>query len=242
MAVSGLASIGRERVSNDAANQIKAFIQQQGIVPGQRLPSERELGENLQISRASLREAIRGLESEGILEVRHGIGTFLQHSATAAFMHDAAITLVQSADGPLALMKARLAVEPMIAELAAREPAPSLLKRLEGATDAMEEQITSDDVPTRNHDLIFHETLAELCNNPILGEFGCRLCVLRQKITWTQIMDASLHAAETQRSFVDQHRKVIKAIKDKNGAAAFQSMYDHIQQTHDVVASLMESK
>nr|WP_219914623.1 GntR family transcriptional regulator [Thalassobacillus sp. CUG 92003] len=58
--------------------QIRAFITAQGLLPGDRLPSERELSDTLQVSRSSLREALRAIELLGLIETRRGEGTFVQ--------------------------------------------------------------------------------------------------------------------------------------------------------------------
>ncbi|WP_017186298.1 FadR/GntR family transcriptional regulator [Alkalibacillus haloalkaliphilus] len=66
------------KVYQEVLNQIRQFIEEQELKDGDRLPSERELSEQLNASRASIREALRAVELLGLIETRHGEGTFLR--------------------------------------------------------------------------------------------------------------------------------------------------------------------
>ncbi|MDV2581207.1 FadR/GntR family transcriptional regulator [Alkalibacillus haloalkaliphilus] len=66
------------KVYQEVLNQIRQFIEEQELKDGDRLPSERELSEQLNASRASIREALRAIELLGLIETRHGEGTFLR--------------------------------------------------------------------------------------------------------------------------------------------------------------------
>ena len=67
----------RYTLSQLVVQNLKQLILERGIVPGERLPAERELSQTLGVSRAILREALRSLESFGILEIKHGEGTYV---------------------------------------------------------------------------------------------------------------------------------------------------------------------
>ena len=69
--------IQRRRVYQDIVGQIQELIQEGVLKPGDRLPPERELAERLQVSRSSLREAMRALELQGLVVSRPGAGTFV---------------------------------------------------------------------------------------------------------------------------------------------------------------------
>lgn len=66
-----------KKVFLEIVKQLRALIQQEGIQPGEKLPSERVLSEQLNVGRSSVREALRSLELLGLIETRHGGGTFL---------------------------------------------------------------------------------------------------------------------------------------------------------------------
>ena len=68
----------RASVAQETVERIAEMIRDGGYSPGDRLPSERKLAEQLQVGRTSVREAIRQLETIGLLEARHGLGTFVK--------------------------------------------------------------------------------------------------------------------------------------------------------------------
>src|SRR4051794_18894664 len=94
------------------AERLAADIRSGALVPGERLPSERELARTLEVSRASVREALASLQLQGVVETRKGAGTFVaaRPPGNGELPHDAS---------PSAVLEARLALEPAVARLAA---------------------------------------------------------------------------------------------------------------------------
>ena len=70
-------SVSQSRVSDQVVQQILDLVEEGELKPGEQLPGERELTQQLSISRSAVREAIRLLEAQGLLEVRPGKGTFI---------------------------------------------------------------------------------------------------------------------------------------------------------------------
>lgn len=227
-----LSPVARPRVFSDVVIQIKKMIAGGHLGPGDRLPPERELEQMLRVSRTSVREAIRALETQGIVEIRRGSGTYVTRGASGAFLRDEAEDVARSEGGPEALTQARLALEPTIARMAATHRASEQLERLREATQAMREQIGAPD-PTREHDVRFHQTLAESTGNPILAEFGHRLCALRQRLPWKLAMNASLHESKIQEAFVEQHEEILESIGKRRPDEAEARMREHIDKTGD---------
>src|SRR5881396_2484153 len=118
------------------AERLAADIRSGLYAPGERLPSERELARSLEVSRASVREAIGALQVQGIVETRAGAGTFVAADArpTQELPHDAS---------PSAVLEARAQLEPAIARLAAQRARPdpaaeNLLAAMEAIADPSE--------------------------------------------------------------------------------------------------------
>src|SRR3954454_15521681 len=95
------------------AERLAADIRSGLLAPGERLPSERELARQLEVSRASVREALAALQLQGVVETRAGAGTFVAADAQPSqeLPHDAS---------PSAVLEARAQLEPAVARLAAR--------------------------------------------------------------------------------------------------------------------------
>src|SRR6185312_5202807 len=77
-ALSSLSPVARKPMYERLVEHLRAYVVEAKLAAGDRLPSERELSERLGVSRASVRQAIVALEVQGILEVKHGEGTFLR--------------------------------------------------------------------------------------------------------------------------------------------------------------------
>jgi GntR family transcriptional repressor for pyruvate dehydrogenase complex len=85
-------SLGGDQRSERIANQVLEFIEINKLVPGDRLPPERDLARNLQVSRPSMREALRILQAQGRVEIRHGQGTFVAQPQTTRQLQAALLT------------------------------------------------------------------------------------------------------------------------------------------------------
>ena len=132
------------------------------FAPGERLPSERELARTLEVSRASVREALAALQLRGVVETRKGAGTFVSGRPPAAETqpHDAS---------PSAVLEARAQLEPRVARLAAaRAQRDAVAEKLLAAMEA--EPV---DIATWNaSDRLFHRQLAAMTGNPVLLAFA----------------------------------------------------------------------
>ena len=119
-----LSPLRRERLYESLAEHISAFIDAQGLGPGDRLPSERQLAADLGVSRATLARALASLETRGVIEVRHGVGALVTAGAVQSSPGDAdALPSVPLAGRPPRdLLEAREAILAGIARAAAANP------------------------------------------------------------------------------------------------------------------------
>jgi DNA-binding FadR family transcriptional regulator len=188
-----------------------------------------------------VREAIKSLESKGVVEIRRGSGTTISRTAPHAFFRDRVEAIARSEGGPVAISSARLALEPAIAGLAARCATVAHVGRMTRATEAMRRQIGRAE-PTREHDIDFHQALAEACGNPVLTEFALRLCELRRKLPWKAVMNDSLAHRKTQEAFVRQHERIVEAVRTRDASLAEREMRRHVEATAAVASTLAGKK
>ncbi len=201
------------------AERLAADIGSGLLVPGARLPSERELARSLDVSRASVREALASLALQGVVETRPGAGTFVVAAPpVAGAAHDAS---------PSAVLEARAQLEPAIARLAAargrRDPAA------EDLLEAMEAEPV--DIATWNaSDRLFHRQLAAMTGNPVLLAFAEHVASLMDQPLWQRLRDDSIAVAGRTRIHVAEHRMIYEAICEADAeAAAFYSL-QHINR------------
>src|SRR3954454_14139438 len=207
------------------AERLAADIRSGLLAPGERLPSERQLARSLEVSRASVREAIGALQVQGIVETRSGAGTFVAADAPAqpALPHDAS---------PSAVLEARAQLEPAVARLAAQRAQPdaaaeNLLAAMEAIGDPSEPGARAT---WSASDRLFHRQLAAMTGNPVLLAFADHVATLMDQPLWQRLRDDSIAAAGRTRLHVAEHRMIYEAIVAGDAeAAAFYSAH-HIHR------------
>jgi GntR family transcriptional regulator, transcriptional repressor for pyruvate dehydrogenase complex len=129
-------ALDRRSLAHDAAEHLKELISSGALRPGDKLPPERALASRLGVSRPTLREAVRGLVIMGMLETRHGAGTFVVHQEAAG---DPLTLSIDLRDAPIEeLFELRLLLEPAVAERAAARITDDELAELRALLEQME--------------------------------------------------------------------------------------------------------
>ncbi len=155
-------------VTDDAIHEIRQLIVTGQVLPGDRLPSEKELSMQLGLSRSSLREAVRALVLLRVLDVRHGDGTYVSSLRPDVLVGvlESAVDLLQ--DGTLLeVFQLRRILEPAGTELAASRITPAELAGVQDCLRAMEE--LSDPEEFVRVDLEFHDRLVRAGGNATLA-------------------------------------------------------------------------
>jgi GntR family transcriptional regulator, transcriptional repressor for pyruvate dehydrogenase complex len=133
-------ALDRRSLAHDAAEHLKELIGSGALQPGDKLPPERSLATRLGVSRPTLREAVRGLVIMGMLETRHGAGTFVVRQAPVG---DPLTLTIDLQDAPIEeLFEIRLLLEPSVTERAAARITDEELAGLHGLVDRMERAIS----------------------------------------------------------------------------------------------------
>lgn len=158
-------SINRVMLHSRAAETIAQFIRQNALEPGDKLPSERILAQQLGIGRNSLREALRTLEADGVIEVRNGLGVYVREP------HEYAISLKANARriDLLELLDTRTALEKHAVELCVKNAADEELARARPCLVKMRE-IASQGGEMHEADAAFHRAIYRAAHNQTLGD------------------------------------------------------------------------
>src|SRR3989475_9145520 len=126
-----LAPIKSTRIYEEIVRQIKGMIAEGRLKSGDQLPPERELAEKFVVSRTSVREALRALESVGLIEIRPGEGTFVRQVPLDALVGPLALVMTSQREAIGELFEARRVLEPAIAALAAGRATPEEIHEME---------------------------------------------------------------------------------------------------------------
>ncbi|MGG7519452.1 FCD domain-containing protein [Allorhizobium undicola] len=212
------------------AAKIEAFVAEQGLVVGDRLPAERVLAKRLGVSRPRLREAIQQLVSRGIVVSRHGGGTFVA---------DRTAPLLEQALRPLEplirrdrgywqdVMELRKALDPEAAFYAARRAGAEDRSRIAAALEDMQAAAGSSPDLQASADVAFHLVIAEASQNIVLRQVLAGLsALLRESISESL---AELHAHPQQMAALQQqHHAIATAILAGNAEEARRAMTEHL--------------
>ena len=164
-------------LAHDVVAELSARIRDGRIKPGDKLPTESAIMTEQGVSRTVVREAISRLQAAGLVETRHGIGTFVLDTPTDGPFRIDPATIVTLRD-VLAVLELRISLETESAGLAALRRTEEQLRGLREALDAFEANVVAGG-DTVQHDFSFHLQIAQATGNPyfadIMGHLGTTL-------------------------------------------------------------------
>jgi GntR family transcriptional regulator, transcriptional repressor for pyruvate dehydrogenase complex len=222
-----LRPVRRSRLYEEVVERLRELIDVQGLEPGDRLMSERDLAERLGVSRTSVRQALTALEVMGLVRIRHGGGVFLARRQDAV-LPSLASELVDRYEQLPAVIEVREAIETQTSRLAARRREDADLQAMRAALERMEAAIESGDEPA-DADAAFHTAIVQAARNPLLSRLWAELA---EPIDQTR--RASLARPGRPPRSLAAHRAILDAIErqDDDGAAA--SMREHLAVVGDL--------
>lgn len=198
------------------------YIKENNLTVGSKLPNEYQLAEELDVSRSTLREAVRTLVSRNILEVRQGSGTYVSEKRGVtedplgfSLIKD---TLKLTED----LFEIRYLLEPKVAQLAATNASK---KDLEEMLEIKEEIEKAVDEPGSRHfelDIRFHSVIARASGNVAMNHL---IPIINQSIN---LYNDFYTSEESKSEMLLSHQEIYDAIEEKNSSAAYDAMLLHI--------------
>ena len=229
-------SLHRDRLYKQIADQLQGLIVARSLQPGDKLPSERELAEQLGISRTVVREAIRTLSVRGLVKVKPGCGTYVQALSPDAAMAsiELLLKLRHTPESLGNLYEIRRMVEIEIAGLAAERATDEDCAGLGAAIEGMVANM-DDPKAFTDHDLAFHAALATATQNDLFGALLSPISNL-----WLDVILISYHAPGAAAEGVEYHRELLDSIKQRDRERARQVMQAHIRHSQTQVETVRE--
>jgi GntR family transcriptional repressor for pyruvate dehydrogenase complex len=212
------------RLYQQVADQIRSLIQNGDFVPGSRLPAERDLAQQLGVSRPSLREALIALEIEGAVEIRMGSGIYLTTSVEARTPSQAA-----TEESAVELMEARATVETAAIGLAGARFTTEALGELRQTLEAMRADIEEGRKPL-DHDRQFHLAIAAQTGNSVILRLVAELFDVRHSSISSQFRGhfdtpARWHCA------LAEHEAILAALEARDVPLAQMRMHAHLEES-----------
>lgn len=215
----------RTRLYEQVAEQITAWVDENGLSEGDRLPPERELATRLGVSRATLSQALVALEVIGVVTVRHGDGTVLTRSKSSTRIVDA---IRQHADRLPEIIETRDALETKIAALAAVRRTDDDLARIDDALSFMATDIDAGGRGVEG-DERFHGAVTAASHSLLLARLMDEIGDL---IRESRI--ESLSQPGRPKKSLAGHQAIAEAIRAGDPAAAAAAMHAHVELVSDV--------
>ena len=213
-----------------AVEQIIGYINENGLQPGDQLPNEVDLMNKLKVGRGTIREAIKSLNSKGVVIIKRGIGTFV---ADQPGISDDPLGFTFETDKTKVLMDAlevRLLIEPQMIIKTIDNISAKQLKELSDLADEIESLINKNKDYTVQ-DIEFHTLLARVSGNRVIGKLIPIIAgAIEQAI---DVTDKSL-VQET----IITHRLIVEAVTNKDKEGASKAMARHIQDNIDILKTI----
>lgn len=210
-------------LSHAAIAALRQLIEAEGLSQGDKLPPERQLIKDLNISRSTLRKALDTLEREGSIWRHVGKGTFVSGTYSAPFSPE--LTDLSRQMTPLQMIRARITIEPAIAREAALNASDASLTAMKRAKSRAEEASTWAEY--ESEDTAFHRSIALATENTLLLLLFDQLNQIQRSVAWDTVVRKSERPAPDHTSF-DQHNQIVKAIESRDPATAQDQMQQHI--------------
>lgn len=216
-----LRAIEPRRLYREVAQRIRAYIDEQALPAGARLPTERELSDQLEVSRPTVREALIALEVEGRIRIRVGSGIYVAESSANDALDDH--------DGPFEVLKARALIESAVAQAAAALITPEHLAVLDDILARMAET----ELPGAELielDRAFHAAIAATLGNSVIEQTVLDLFDRRMSPYFGHL--ASYF--ENEQSWLEawqEHRAIRDALAAGDAAAAGRAVEQHLERS-----------
>jgi GntR family transcriptional repressor for pyruvate dehydrogenase complex len=224
-----LAPIKSTRIYEEIVRQVKAMIAEGRLKGGDRLPPERDLAEKFTVSRTSVREALRALESLGLVEIRPGEGTFVREVSIEALVEPLALLMVSHREATGELFEARRLLEPSLAALAAARATPEEVQEMERILEEQAREIAAGRTGLAQ-DAQFHAAIGAASHNRAITRIAHAIMDLL-----AQSREESLNIPGRPTRSHESHRRVLAAISARDAEAARLAMLQHIESVEALV-------
>jgi GntR family transcriptional regulator, transcriptional repressor for pyruvate dehydrogenase complex len=202
---------------------VRRLIEDGALRPGDRLPGERDLALELGLSRPSLRSGLEALESMGVVVSRRGAGTFIADGPPDLGREPLRLLASLHQFTRDEMFEARHVLEVGVAGLAADHAGPEHLA-------AMAEEVTEmfasleDPAAFLRHDVRFHRAVAAGCGNRVLAAL-----VEMVAAQFYELRKETVENARDLRESAESHRRIFRAVRSHDGAAARLAMAEHLE-------------
>lgn len=224
--------MNKKLLGSQVEDELLQYILQEPVEIGQKIPNEFELAELFGVGRSTIREAVKGLVSKGILEVRRGSGTFVISTSTPEEDPLGLGTFQDKYKLALDLFDVRLLLEPEIAAMACDHASKEDISDLQSLCDQVEQQYLNGQDHTRK-DVEFHTCLARCSGNQVVEVL---IPVIHSAVTTF----ANLTHRSLMKETIETHRAIVDSIARGDAVGARCAMVMHLTYNRQMIMKLIE--
>ena len=194
---------------------------------GERLPTEREFGEQYQISRSTVRKVLAEMKAQGLIAQTVGSGTYVTDKAAAwtGLARSAPAPEAAWQTSPAELMEARMALEPAIIEMVIGNATPADFEQMANCCDRAEAATSVEEFEV--WDGMFHEVIARAAHNSFVAKLFKLMNQARAQGEWGMLKKRSL-TPERRLSYQLEHRALLQALKARDPVQAKALAIEHL--------------
>jgi GntR family transcriptional regulator, transcriptional repressor for pyruvate dehydrogenase complex len=221
--------IKKTRIHEDVFNQIHQLIKDGRLRARDQLPSERELAETFKVSRTSVREALRALETQGLIVSRTGTGNFVADLPVESLIGPLARLVIDEKRALADMFEMRKLIEPHIAALAAERASRNDVAQLKRIVAKQTEAVSRGETGVEA-DAELHFFISRTTRNHALQKLVSGLMEMLSRSR-----EESLQTDERRGSSIEAHRRIVTAIEKHDRSKARSEMLRHIEQVEESV-------
>lgn len=224
----------KKTLGQKTEDRLMKYILDRQIEIGEKIPNEFELAEFFKVGRSTVREAVKGLVSRGVLEVRRGDGTYV---ISTVYMENDVLGFGQIKDRyqlALDLFDVRLMIEPEIVMWACRKATKKEIRHLQTLCEEVE-MLYKQGHDHIYKDIEFHSYLAKLSGNMVVER-------LLPVINTSVVTFANITYRSLMRETLETHRAVVEAVERRDAVGAKCAMNMHLTYNRQVIMQLLEER
>jgi GntR family transcriptional regulator, transcriptional repressor for pyruvate dehydrogenase complex len=223
--------IERKRVSHQIMDEIKEKIRSGYFSPHSKLPSENELAKMFNVSRVPVREALSALASHGIIDSRHGNGSWVLPFPMKGLLNKHLVETV-TFDQIIKLLETRMILETQAAALAALRHNESDLEKIYNAQEILFNEINDISKVSNEADYSFHRAIFQSTKNEVLIQVLDNLSEIYYLAMKTSLsINTKIQGKKKQ--VYEEHQAILKAISTKNPLKAEEAMELHLENSRE---------
>jgi DNA-binding FadR family transcriptional regulator len=216
------------RLSESVQAAIKQYVLDQRLRPNDLLPPEGRLAEELGVSRTSVREAVKALESIGLLEARPGVGLVVRPFSLHPILDNLAYSILFDHSTVVELLDVREGLEAVFVKRVAATMTPDHLRVLRSVVDRMGERAAQGQT-FPEEDRFFHRLLYRQLGNDLLLKLLDVFWEVWQRLREEVMRPESFDPIRTW----EGHRRIVEALERRDGAAARRAVVAHFEGTRE---------